>query len=123
MASYYSTHKPEITAYHAARKPESRAYYTAHKTEILAAGKKYYKDNREMINKGQTMKVYRSIFPHEEVSKKLEEVGLLAACAYFKAKRAENRKLANKDKVKTISPAAAAIKIAISTLRRELKRV
>jgi hypothetical protein len=109
-AVYYATHKPEM-----------KAYYEAHKTEMLAASKQYYKTHKEAINKRRTMDVYRSIFPHDIVTKKVEEVGLVAACAHFRVERAKLRKLANKDKVKTISPAAAAIKIAISTLRSQLK--
>ncbi len=113
--------KETMRAWHAAHKAETQAHYQANKTEILAASKQYYKDHKETINKRRSINNYRLIFPHEEVSKKLQEVGLLAACAYFKAKRLELRKLDAEEKTKTILPAVAAIKNAISILQDQLK--
>ncbi len=115
--------KETMRAYHAAHRDEAQAHYQANKEVVLAVSKKYYKDHKETVNKRRILNTYRSIFPHEEVSKKLEEVGLLAACAHFRVERAKLRKLAAKESAKTISPAAAAIKIAISSLKSQLKKL
>jgi hypothetical protein len=113
-ASYYSTHKPAVKA-------SCHKYYMEHQQEAKAYGIEYYNNHKEFINKRRTLNVYRSIFPHDVITKKVEEVGLVAACAHFRVKRAELRKQQIKDKTKTQSPAAEIIKLTILSLKKQLK--
>ena len=98
-------------------------YYQAHKAQENACSARYYVANKEKLNARRCLLNYEAIFAHENITKVVDEVGEVAACAFFRVKRSEHRKISKNKNYKGISPAAEKIKVQILVLKKELKKL
>ena len=98
-------------------------YYQAHKAQENACSARYYLEHKEKLNARRCLLNYEAIFAHEDITKMVGEVGEVAACAYFRVKRSEHRKISKNKNYKGISPAAEKIKVQILVLKKELKKL
>jgi hypothetical protein len=98
-------------------------YYQAHKAQENACSGRYYIAHKEKLNARRCLLNYKAFFPHEDITKVVDEVGEIAACAFFRVKRSEHRKIIKNKNYKGISPAAEKIKVSILVLKNELKKL